>query len=238
MPFQFRDDIVEIKDVQPEMSCPGIVTNVTNFGAFVDIGVHQGANSLAEGHFFTRGRARTHSRGVPGEDGGVTIHQGHPFLPPEGERSAVRRLRGRWPSGVAIVTTGEERSRVGLTVSSLLVVDGDPGVAVMMLDALSDLAEALDPDTPCVVNVLGPGQHDLAEVFAGQAPAPGGPFTVGRWHQGAHGPELVGAAAVARGRVSQVADHETGFAVRHEVTLEAVDLSDVAALRHERGSYL
>ena len=41
MPFSFRDDIHELKDLQPGMVCPGIVTNVTNFGAFVDIGVHQ-----------------------------------------------------------------------------------------------------------------------------------------------------------------------------------------------------
>jgi uncharacterized protein len=40
-PFQFRDDIFELKDVKPGMICNGIVTNVTNFGAFVDIGVHQ-----------------------------------------------------------------------------------------------------------------------------------------------------------------------------------------------------
>lgn len=39
--FQFRDDIMEVKDLQEGMVCPGIVTNVTNFGAFVDIGVHQ-----------------------------------------------------------------------------------------------------------------------------------------------------------------------------------------------------
>lgn len=39
--FQFRDDIMEVKDLQEGMICPGIVTNVTNFGAFVDIGVHQ-----------------------------------------------------------------------------------------------------------------------------------------------------------------------------------------------------
>jgi len=30
-----------LKDLEPGMVCPGIVTNVTNFGAFVDIGVHQ-----------------------------------------------------------------------------------------------------------------------------------------------------------------------------------------------------
>lgn len=39
--FQYRDDIHEVKDLKPGMICPGIVTNVTNFGAFVDIGVHQ-----------------------------------------------------------------------------------------------------------------------------------------------------------------------------------------------------
>lgn len=39
--FVFRDDIFEVKDLKESMICPGIVTNVTNFGAFVDIGVHQ-----------------------------------------------------------------------------------------------------------------------------------------------------------------------------------------------------
>lgn len=41
VPFHFREDIFEVKDLKPGMICPGIVTNVTNFGAFVDIGVHQ-----------------------------------------------------------------------------------------------------------------------------------------------------------------------------------------------------
>lgn len=39
--FQYRDDVHELKDLKAGMICPGIVTNVTNFGAFVDIGVHQ-----------------------------------------------------------------------------------------------------------------------------------------------------------------------------------------------------
>jgi uncharacterized protein len=41
VPFSFRADIHELRDLTPGMACPGIVTNVTNFGAFVDIGVHQ-----------------------------------------------------------------------------------------------------------------------------------------------------------------------------------------------------
>lgn len=40
-PFHFREDIHELKDLKPGMICPGIVTNVANFGVFVDIGVHQ-----------------------------------------------------------------------------------------------------------------------------------------------------------------------------------------------------
>jgi uncharacterized protein len=38
---QFRMDIRSLSDLQPGMILEGNVTNVTNFGAFVDIGVHQ-----------------------------------------------------------------------------------------------------------------------------------------------------------------------------------------------------
>ncbi len=37
----FRDEVKEIKDLVPGMVLEGVVTNVVNFGAFVDIGVHQ-----------------------------------------------------------------------------------------------------------------------------------------------------------------------------------------------------
>jgi protein Tex len=37
----FKDGVTEIKDLRPEMLLEGVVTNVTDFGAFVDIGVHQ-----------------------------------------------------------------------------------------------------------------------------------------------------------------------------------------------------
>lgn len=39
----YRDDINTIEDLKPGMKLEGIVTNVTAFGAFVDIGVHQDA---------------------------------------------------------------------------------------------------------------------------------------------------------------------------------------------------
>jgi uncharacterized protein len=39
--FAFDSSVHEPKDLKPGMKLPGIVTNVTAFGAFVDVGVHQ-----------------------------------------------------------------------------------------------------------------------------------------------------------------------------------------------------
>ncbi|MBR6479677.1 MAG: S1 RNA-binding domain-containing protein, partial [Clostridia bacterium] len=36
-----RSDVMEIKDLKPGMELKGTVRNVIDFGAFVDIGVHQ-----------------------------------------------------------------------------------------------------------------------------------------------------------------------------------------------------
>lgn len=38
--FEFSNEVHTIEDVKPGMVLPGIVNNITNFGAFVDIGVH------------------------------------------------------------------------------------------------------------------------------------------------------------------------------------------------------
>ena len=38
--FSFRQDVEKLEDLVPGMELPGIVTNLTNFGAFVDVGVH------------------------------------------------------------------------------------------------------------------------------------------------------------------------------------------------------
>ncbi|MEM0970835.1 MAG: helix-hairpin-helix domain-containing protein, partial [Verrucomicrobiota bacterium] len=39
--FSFTEGVEKISDLEEGMSLPGVVTNVTNFGAFVDLGVHQ-----------------------------------------------------------------------------------------------------------------------------------------------------------------------------------------------------
>jgi len=38
---KFADGVEKLSDLQPGMKLEGVITNVTNFGAFVDIGVHQ-----------------------------------------------------------------------------------------------------------------------------------------------------------------------------------------------------
>jgi uncharacterized protein len=40
-PFTFADGIETVQDLRAGMTLPGMVTNITNFGAFVDVGVHQ-----------------------------------------------------------------------------------------------------------------------------------------------------------------------------------------------------
>ncbi|MFA5354401.1 MAG: S1 RNA-binding domain-containing protein, partial [Thermodesulfovibrionales bacterium] len=39
--FSFAEGVEKMEDLEPGMRLPGIVTNITAFGAFVDIGVHQ-----------------------------------------------------------------------------------------------------------------------------------------------------------------------------------------------------
>ncbi len=40
-PFAFAEGVEKLEDLSPGLKLPGIVTNVTAFGAFVDVGVHQ-----------------------------------------------------------------------------------------------------------------------------------------------------------------------------------------------------
>ena len=40
-PFYFAENVNKIEDLAKGMKLPGVITNVTDFGAFVDVGVHQ-----------------------------------------------------------------------------------------------------------------------------------------------------------------------------------------------------
>ncbi|MCW2831072.1 MAG: flavin reductase [Aeromicrobium sp.] len=136
---------------------------------------------------------------------------------------------------MTVWTTGSGRARAGLTVSSLLIADGDPAHVIGLVDEDSDFWEA-DPAT-WVVNVLGAEHRFLADAFAGTAPAPGGPFTLGAWSDGDWGPVLSGSAGWIGVRLDPVEPRHVGWGLLVEGTIEAIEVGDAEAMMHLRGRY-
>lgn len=165
----------------------------------------------------------------------MTIHTTHPFEPGEGDRDPLRRLRGRLPSPVSVWTTGVGRSRAGLTVSSFLVADGEPARVLGLVDEESELWD--ERPEVLVVNVLGADHAWLANAFAGTAPAPGGPFTLGSWSDTDWGPALDDAVAHVGVRLVEDDPRHVGWGLLLEAVVEHVDVRDGAALVHTRGRY-
>jgi len=168
----------------------------------------------------------------------VTIHSGHPFLPPDDERRPVRRLRGRLPSGVTILATGAGAERAGLTVSSLLVVDGEPARILALIDEESELWPALRRTGVAAMSALGWQHRMVADVFAGSAPSPGGTFRTGSWVDTDWGPVLADCPAWGGCRVLGE-PRPVGWSVLLELDLEHVELgAEGDPLVHHRGRYL
>lgn len=120
----------------------------------------------------------------------MTIHTDHPFLPDPGDRDPVRRFRGRLPAPVTIVTAGTAEQRAGLTVSSVLVMEGDPGEVLLLINPSTDLWEAVEETGRVVIHLCSPKDRGLAEVFAGRQPSPGGVFAGLAVSNGSWGPVL------------------------------------------------
>ena len=169
----------------------------------------------------------------------MSIHADHPFLPPEGERDPLRRLRGRVPAGVSVWTAGHGGRRAGWTVSSFLLADGDPAELLGLVDEEADLVDVAAEAGTLVVNLLSWEQRQLADVFAGLAPAPGGAFRLGRWSDSAWGPVLDGAVGWVGARLlAAPAEHAGwGLLVRARVEHVALDAADAAVLGSFRGRY-
>ena len=168
----------------------------------------------------------------------MTIHSEHPFQPPESSRSAIRRLRGRLPSPVTLWTAADEQGRAGLTVSSTMVADGEPGVVLALIDPLSDLWDVLRRTGTAAVSVLSWSHRGLADAFGFVAPAPGGPFATGAWTHTAWGPVPADATAWAGGRLADPAPAPTGWGLLVTLTVQHVELrEDRDPLVHRRGRY-
>lgn len=166
----------------------------------------------------------------------MTIHSTDPFATPESGRSAVRRLRGRLASPVTLWTAGSSSARAGLTVSSVLVVDGSPGRVIGVVDDESSLWEAVSRTERFAVTLLGVGDEQLADKFAGLLPAPGGLFRDPIWTETAWGPVLSTASAWAGCRLASA--RPAGWGLLVEATIDEVTLGEAAApLVHHRGRY-
>jgi 3-hydroxy-9,10-secoandrosta-1,3,5(10)-triene-9,17-dione monooxygenase reductase component len=164
---------------------------------------------------------------------GAQIHTTDPFAAPEGERSPIRRLRGRLASAV---TLWSAPGPAGLTVSSTLVAAGDPARVLGLIDEESDLWEAARAAGRFAVTPLGTAHRQLADRFAGLAPAPGGLFAGDGWTQTPYGPVPADAAAWAGCRLDGARGY--GWTLLVEATVERVEiLGTDEPLIHYRGRY-
>jgi len=166
----------------------------------------------------------------------VTIRTGHPFADPHDD--PVRRFRGRVGGVVSLWTSGVEAGRAGLTVTSFMVARGEPARVLALIDPDSELAATALGTGTAVVQLLEWEDRDLAEVFGGLMPSPGGAFARGAWQQSPWGPVLTSAAAWAGLRV-RPDPVEVGWSLLLDGAVDEVVLRDSAApLLHRRGRYV
>jgi uncharacterized protein len=94
---EWRDDVTSVKDLQPGMVLEGRVSNVTNFGAFVDIGVHR--------------------------DGLVHVSElTHRWVADPREAVKVGEI-----VKVKVLEVDRERERISLSIKALQTPDANPG---------------------------------------------------------------------------------------------------------------
>lgn len=168
----------------------------------------------------------------------MTIHASHPFADPEPD--PVRRFRGRVGGTVSLWTSGSRTGRAGLTVTSFLVAAGEDARVLALLDPDADLTGTLLDTGRGVVQLLSWDDRDLAEMFAGQAPAPGGAFRQAEFVGTEWGPRLASASTWAGVRVE--GQQPVGWSTLVTTVVEHLavaedDARDSQPLRHRRGRY-
>ena len=164
------------------------------------------------------------------------IHDEHPFATPDADREPVRRFRGRLSSPVTIITAGSPDSRTGLTISSLMVADGDPSRIFFLCGLGNDLWSVIQDTIAFVVHVLEEDHRALSDRFAGLRPSPGGLFAGLEVEDSPRGPVLTEIETRAGCELIRMELSESYALI--EGSIEAVTFHDLSApLQWFRGGY-
>jgi flavin reductase (DIM6/NTAB) family NADH-FMN oxidoreductase RutF len=167
---------------------------------------------------------------------GGFIHDDHPFSTPPDLRDPSRQLRGRLVSGITVLTSGGPGSWAGLTVSSVLIAEGEPSRLIALVGEATDLWFAIAESRSWVLHVLGVEHRELSDRFAGSRPSPGGPFAGLDVEDTPWGPSLEVGGTRAFCRLERSVD--TGFHRLVTGVIDQIDLDDLQdPLVYYRGKY-
>lgn len=165
------------------------------------------------------------------------IHEDvHPFATPTEHRDPVRRFRGRLAAPVTVITAGDEGDRTGMTVSSLVIAEGDPGRVEFLAAPTADLVDVIERTGKFVVHVLESDHRAISEIFAEQRPSPGGLFAGVAAEEGEWGPVLIDVAN--RAYCSAATATETGYSLLITGNIDRIDVTGLDdPLIYFRGAY-
>jgi 3-hydroxy-9,10-secoandrosta-1,3,5(10)-triene-9,17-dione monooxygenase reductase component len=166
----------------------------------------------------------------------IRIGMQPPFTVPPERRDPARRLRGRLVAPVTVWTAGQLPGGAGLTVSSVLVAEGQPARLLGLIDPTSAFWEAAQETGAFVVHVLAAGDRALAERFSEIRPPIRGPFERLEVAESPWGPVLGGNRPRAACRLAESAP--VGYAELVEGLIEQLEVPDLAdPLAYLHGSY-
>ena len=159
-----------------------------------------------------------------------------PFAVPPERRDPARRLRGRLVAPVTVWTAGRPPGGAGLTVSSVLVAEGQPARLLGLIDPTSAFWEAAQETGAFVVHVLAAGDRALAERFSEVRPPIRGPFERLEVAESPWGPVLGGSRPRAACRLA--GSTPVGYAELVEGVIEQLELPDLEnPLAYLHGGY-
>ena len=166
----------------------------------------------------------------------LRIGRQHPFTVPAERRDTARRLRGRLVAPVTIWTAGRPPGGAGLTVSSVLVAEGEPARLLGLVDPTSAFWQAMQETGAFVVHVLAAGDRNLAERFSEIRPPIRGPFEHLQVAESPWGPVLDGSRPQASCRLAGSAP--AGHAELVQGVIEQLALHDLEdPLAYLHGQY-